>query len=234
MADDIDQGALTESESTELTSLRSEMADPSGKQYDGDWSSHYTHNETKQTRARELLAREAGEPVEAADRADDPAPVEGQEADAEELVQVEGFETPAVADVQAMVPGMDTEQATESIDRAMMILQEVPEADRELFDTSLAGLPVSARVAIVAGLSLPPPESAADASKAVLQTLEAKGCGPLLQEWGIGASRRVGIANARVNAVIDGIESDQDAQEFTTWFNNLSGGELSAILRMVA
>ncbi len=229
MADDIDQGDLTESESTELTSLRSEMADPSGKQYDGDWSSHYSHNETKQTRARELLAREAGEPVGAADPAEN-----GAVDDQPDLIQVAGVETPAVADWQAAVPDMTAEQATDAINKGMMILQEVPAAARELFDTSLAGLPVSARVAIVAGLSLPPPDSAADASKAVLQTLEAKGCGPLLQEWGIGASRRVGIANARVNAVIDACETDQDAQEFTTWFDNLSGGELTAILRMVA
>ena len=40
--------------------VRERAQDYSGKQYDGDWSSHYTHNETKQTRARELLAREAG------------------------------------------------------------------------------------------------------------------------------------------------------------------------------
>ena len=231
MSDDIDQGALTEAEVQELDGLKGEMADTHGRNFQGPWQDQYWNSEKKQAKFRELDGREAGE---AADRADDSVSVEAQETDAEELVQVEGVSTPAVADWQAAVPGMDAEQATDAINKGMLILEAVPEADRELFDTSLAGLPVSARVAIIAGLSLPPPESAADASKAVLQTLEQKGCGPLLREWGIGAARRIGIANARIGLVQDACETDQEETEFTTWFNNLSGGELTAILRMVA
>ena len=59
---DENQGDLTEAESTELAGLKGEMADTTGKQYDGDWASHYWNSEKKQARAQELLARAAGEP----------------------------------------------------------------------------------------------------------------------------------------------------------------------------
>ena len=149
-----------------------------------------------------------------------------------DLFEVEGFRTPTLAEADGW--GLDATAGRESVNRAMMILDNVPEADREYFDTSIAGLSDDTRGAMIAELSQPRPEDTTDASPAVLSRLEAHGCGRVLQEWGIGAPRRVGIAEARVNAVIDAIPSDEEASEFVRWFDNLTGPEMSAILRATA
>ncbi len=156
----------------------------------------------------------------------------GAEVPAGDLIEVEGFRTPTLAEADGW--GLDATAGRESVNRAMMILDNVPEADREYFDTSIAGLSDDTRGAMIAELSQPRPEDTTDASPAVLSRLEAHGCGRVLQEWGIGAPRRVGIAEARVNAVIDAIPSDEEASEFVRWFDNLTGPEMSAILRATA
>ena len=98
------------------------------------------------------------------------------------------------------------------------------------FDASFAGLADGTRAAIIRELGSADPERAEPASGRTLQALEERDCGELVREWGIGAARRVGIARDRVDAVIDNPESDEAANELVTWFNHLSGPELSAIL----
>lgn len=189
------------------------MADQGGEYWQGPKA------ERLQAEYRNLLGTEV------------PAGSNAAQAD-NDLFEVAGFRTPTLAETGEW--GLDAASGKESINRAMMILDNVPEADREYFDTSIAGLSDDTRGAMIAELSQPRPEDTTDASPAVLSRLEAHGCGRVLQEWGIGAPRRVGIAEARVNAVIDTIPSDQEAAEFVRWFDNLTGPEMSAVLRATA
>ncbi len=158
------------------------------------------------------------------------------EPTADDLVQVEGFATPSLAEVAAHFgTGPDADaKATEAINQAQMILEATPEADRGILDSSGASLADATRMAIITELSRPAPARAEHASEAVLQRLEKHGCGDLLREWGRGAARRVGIANERVNNIIDACATDEDADVFVHWFNNLTGGEMMAILRTAA
>ena len=87
---------------------------------------------------------------------------------------------------------------------------------------------------IIRELGSPAPERAGPASDRALQDLEERDCGKLLRDWGTVAARRVGSARDRIDAVIDSPESDEAANELATWFNHVSGPELSAILRMTA
>ncbi len=153
-----------------------------------------------------------------------------------DLFEVAGSRTPTLAEAESW--GLDAVAGTESVNRAMTILDQVPKADREGLEISLGGLSDGTRAAMVAELSRPRSEvvnhRTHDACAEALKDLEWKGCGPLLAEWGIGAPRRVGIARDRINQVIDSIPSDEEAAEFVRWFDNLTGPEMTAILRATA
>lgn len=151
----------------------------------------------------------------------------------EGLARVEGVSTPDLADTMA-AHDLSEGAARTAISTAMAIADLVPLEDRSFFDQSFGGLTDETRAAIVRELASPSPSDAEPASDSVLQTLTERGCGELLREWGSGAARAVGVANARVNNVIDSIDNDEAAEDFVVWFNGLSGGELSAILRMIA
>ncbi len=148
------------------------------------------------------------------------------------MIQVEGVETPGLADTMA-AHDLSEGEARTAISTVMAIAELVPKEDRAFFDASFGGL-ADETVAIVRELANPAPERAKSASQDVLDNLAAHGVGELLREWGIGAARRVGIANARVNRMRDSLESDEAAEDFVVWFNGLSGPELNAILRVIA
>ncbi len=190
----------------------------------------------KKGQAHHLALLEQEDRLKAGGSQDQALVSDDSEPTADDLIQVEGFRTPTLAEVAVHFgTGPDADaKAAEAINNAQMILEATPEADRMLLDTSVASLPNSARIAIIGELARSAPEHAEHASEAVLQRLEKHGCGELLREWGIGAARRVGAANARVNNIIDACATDEDAEEFVTWFNNLTGGELCAILSTVA
>lgn len=207
---------------SEIATLREEMR--------GGPDSPYWRDPRKQDRYRALQESKVAPHPAPAQSNTVPATAPPQDS---RLVEVEGFDTPSVLDAMTIIGGGE-DVAVEAINRAQTMLWMVPVGDREAFNTLAGAFSDDGRFAIVRELAAPAPENANHASSTVLDRLVALGAGPLLRDFGIGAPRRIGLAEARVNRLLDAMPTEEDAKQLQTAINGMSGGELMAVLRTLA
>lgn len=240
---DKNQGALTESESTELVSLKGEMADPRGVNFDGQWADHYSHNEKKQSRARELLTREAGLPLEPEDRAqpvtDDPAP-EGLEVTMTEAEVAGSLDTIAA---MGTIGGAWANELRNSGDlEALEVVEDVRAdivadfgATAPDVIAAFAGLSENCQAAAYREFGTPYVPQLPPASPDDLAEFNGTSAGQILaKEWGQDAGRRLAVALFRWERLTENL-SDTEFAELDDFYRlRLRPQERAAVLRRLA
>jgi len=245
-ATDVAPAPLTESESSELRSLETEMADTRGRDFAGPWQSQYWSNPEKQARARELLDREAEggamTPVASAEPAGqgegdllaDRAQADDGEAWRSSPEQFAGA-SPTLA-AEWGEAGDLPERLARAQDVAGAAVAGISDMEaRADFETSFEGLPDGAQVAIIAEISMPEPgyvkEATDDDIELFASTEEGRA---LVGEWGgpntRAAARNVGIVTGKMRAAMDQM-TESDREHFQVWFDGLTSGEARSALR---
>ena len=210
---------LTEVESVELDALRTEMGDHNGRSFDGHWSDHYWHNETKQARALELIDREA-RGVALPPRADaEPA---GQGEGVLLADRAQGAEAAAAHGLSA-----DSWQVGQDI---------AGDLDAAFGDTaaeinqSLMGLPDTLRSGMLRELSSPYVPQQPEADRKDVETFEKTRHGAIcVEKWGSATARRLAIALHRCQRFEDALGAD-DLAEWKGWLHGLQPSEKAAVL----
>jgi len=211
---------LTESEAGELASLRVEMADTRGQDFDGHHSQHYWSNPEKQSRFGELLDREAE------GGAMSPA------ADAERVGKgdVAALAGPAPAAEEAAAYSLDADGLAVAKDTVADIEASFGDAAQEI-STAVSGLPDALRVAMVAELGSPYTPSVPHAERADIEAFEATHHGRILAtEWGADTARRLGVALHRCQRFEDSLDDANYAQWQDWLLNRLQPAEAAAVL----
>ena len=221
---------LSEGEASELSSLKAEMSDTKGAHFSGHWTESYWNNETKQARARELMAREAG--TEARD-APPPPGASSQAPSAGGIVPAGGRAPVNVAELAGLANTLDiSSDAVEAGYDAALAIEAGMGTSAGDVNMAVAGLPDSLRAAMVRELSSAYVPRQPEADQAAVEAFKRTGAGVILaREWGGDLARRLGIALARVERFENTLDdaSFRAWQDF--WKHRLRSQEQAAILR---
>ena len=226
---DENQGDLTEAESTELAGLKGEMADPRGVTFDGPWDAHYSHSTKKQDRARELLAREAGEPVEPEDQ-----PAAMTEAGVADSLDVIGSMGEVGEEWAREMKGGNLGALEVAEDVRVGILGDMGVTAEDVavaFDT----LGDNVRASVFREFSNPYTPALPAADPADLEDFAESSAGQILvKEWGDDAGRKLATALYRWERTVEGL-SDQEFAELDDFYRlRLRPQERAAVLRRLA
>jgi len=210
---------LTTAESTELDSLRVEIADTRGRDFDGHHSQHYWSNPEKQKRFGELLSREAGGDSLPLQDSAEPA---GQGEGVLLADRAQGAEAAAAHGLSA-----DSWQVGQDI---------AGDLDAAFGDTaaeinqSLMGLPDTLRSGMLRELSSPYVPQQPEADRKDVETFEKTRHGAIcVEKWGSATARRLAIALHRCQRFEDALGAD-DLAEWKGWLHGLQPSEKAAVL----
>ena len=225
-----DVSQLSDSEAGELKSLRAEMSDTTGRNYTGHWSDHYWASETKQARARELMAREGSE----ARDAPTPPGASSQAPSAGSVVPAAGGRAP-VANVSELASIANTlDLSADAVEAGYDVALDIEGAFGSAaadINAAIGGLSDGLRGAMVAELSNVYVPRLGEADRADLDKFAGTPHGKICAaRWGADTARRLAIALYRNSRLEDSLD-DASFRSWQDFFRNrLSASERAAIL----